>query len=670
MTTRKFTPTITRGPRLTPGEISLAAPEDLGIDVPPSLLQKALPYVMGVCMLGMIAIMVVSGTRSLSPYMLMMPLMMIMMSLSMMAGGGGSGGGKKVPEINSDRKEYLRYLAGLRPRVTSSASAQVAFFSYHAPHPDDLVSIIGTPRQWSRPANADFYAATRIGIGDQPAVDRLMKPSAGGELAGPTAAPQPYLEPVANMWAVKFLRTHGLIHDCPKLLQLRTFPTIAVGGDPAGAAGLLTAMICHLTVFHPPDLLQIRVLTDKPDDPDWSWLKWLPHVQHPTDNDGAGTTRMIYTRPDSLSDLAARGPHSPDSLPGGPYIVLIDLTGGKAGFPHDGRAGVSVITLGNHRGSNYRIRVAEDGTADDRLPGQAFRQVMAGTDRVSPNQAIRIARRLAGWSITGTILDTRTARIQKKAAAVTEWHQMIKAQSIEEVTPSRWRMYTDTDRDRLKIPFGHELKTGNVMYLDIKEGAEFGGGPHGMLIGTTGSGKSEFLRTLILSLVAMHHPDQVNLLLTDFKGGSTFLGMEKLPHTAAVVTNMAEEAELVSRMGAVLTGELDRRQSILRQAGIQVGAAGALSGVAEYEKYRERGADLAPCQRFSSSSTSSPSCCKVIRTSSICLTGSAAWGGRCGCIYCWPPSRFKPAGRASTNSSPTSRTGLRCAPPALMSPRW
>lgn len=590
MTTRKFTPAVTRGPRLTPGEISLTPPEDLGVDIPPSGVQKALPYVMGVCMLGMIAIMVVTGTRQLSPYMLMMPLMMIMMSMGMMAGHGG--GGKKVPEINADRKEYLRYLAGLRPRVTSSASAQVAFFGYHAPHPDDLGSLIGTPRQWSRPANADFYAATRIGIGDQPAVDRLMKPSAGGELAGPTAAPQPYLEPVANMWVVKFLRTHGLIHDCPKLVQLRTFPTIAVGGDAAGAAGLLTAMVCHLAVFHPPDLLQIRVLTDDPDDPDWSWLKWLPHVQHPTETDAAGPVRMIYTRPDNLADLAARGPHTPDSLPGGPYVVVVDLTGGRAGFPPDGRAGVTVITLGNHRGSNYRIRVGDDGTADDRLPGQQFRQVTSVADRMSAQQATRIARKLAGWSITGTVLDKKGTGIQKKAA--TEWHQLVGAHSVEEVTPSRWRMFTDTDRDRLKIPFGHELKTGNVMYLDIKEGAEFGAGPHGMLIGTTGSGKSEFLRTLILSLVALHHPDQVNLLLTDFKGGSTFLGMEKLPHTAAVVTNMAEEAELVSRMGEVLTGELDRRQGILRQAGMKVGAAGALSGVAEYEKYRERGADLPP----------------------------------------------------------------------------
>jgi type VII secretion protein EccCa len=589
MTTKKFTPTVKRGPRLTPGEISVTPPEDLGVEIPASGVQKVLPYVMAGGMLGMIAIMVFTGVRQLSPYMLMMPLMMIMATVGFMAGGGP--GGKKVPEINADRKEYLRYLAGLRTRVTSSASAQVSFFGYHAPHPDDLLSLIGTHRQWSRQANADFFAATRIGIGSEPAVDRLLKPALGGELAGPDAAPQPHLEPVSHMWVLKFLRTHGLIHDCPKLVQLRTFPTIAVGGDAERAAGLLRAMICQLAVFHPPDLMQIRVLIDNPEDPEWSWLKWLPHVQHQTDTDAAGPTRMIFTRADGLSDLTARGPHTPDAGPGGPYVVVIDLTGGSAGFPVDGRAGVTLITLGNHRGSAYRLRVDNDGTADDRLPNQTFRLVTSSTDQVSPELAARIARKLAGWSITGTIID-KTTRVQKKV--LTEWHQLVGAQSVEEVLPNRWRMFTDTDHDRLRIPFGHELKTGEIMYLDIKEGAEFGAGPHGMLIGTTGSGKSEFLRTLILSLAATHHPDQINLLLTDFKGGSTFLGMERLPHTAAVVTNMEEEAELVSRMGEVLTGELDRRQSILRQAGIQVGAAGALSGVAEYEKHRERGADLPP----------------------------------------------------------------------------
>ena len=288
VTTKKFTPTIKRGPRLTPGEINVTPPDDLGVEIPPSGLQRALPWVMGGCMLGMIAIMIFTGVRQLSPYMLMMPLMMVMGTVGFMAGGGS--GGKKVPEINADRKEYLRYLSGLRTRVTSSAAAQVTFLSHHAPHPEDLLSIIGTHRQWSRQSNADFFSSTRIGIGAEAAVDRLLKPNVGGELAGPAGAPQPHLEPVSHMWVTKFLRTHGLIHDCPKLLQTRTFPTIAVGGDLAGAAGLLTAMICHLAVFHPPDLLQIRVLTDNPEDPQWSWLKWLPHVQHQSDTDAAGAT--------------------------------------------------------------------------------------------------------------------------------------------------------------------------------------------------------------------------------------------------------------------------------------------------------------------------------------------------------------------------------------------
>lgn len=589
MTTRKFTPTIKRGPRLTPGEITVAPPDDLGIEVPPSGLQKALPYVMGGGMLGMIGIMLFTGVRQLSPYMLMMPLMMIMATFGFMAGGGP--GGKKIPEIDEDRKEYLRYLGNIRTRVTESATAQVAFFAYHAPHPDDLLSLVGSTRQWSRPANSEFYLATRVGIGSEPAVDRLLKPAMGGELSGPDAAPQAHLEPVSHMWVTKFLRTHGLVHDCPKLVQLRTFPTIAIGGDPDRAAALLRAVICHLAVFHPPDLMEIRVLTDDPENPDWEFLKWLPQTQSRTETDGAGSSRMVFTGTDGFSDLAARGPHTPDSAPGGPWVVVVDLTGEGAGFPTDGRAGVTVLTLGNHRGSAYRIKVQPDGTADDRLPNHGYRQVVSTCDGLTPDEAGRIARKLAGWSITGAIIDKGT-RVQKKVA--TEWHQLVGADSVEQVTPARWRMFVDTDRDRLRIPFGHELKTGDIMYLDIKEGAEFGAGPHGMLIGTTGSGKSEFLRTLILSLAATHHPDQVNLLLTDFKGGSTFLGMEKLPHTAAVVTNMEEEAELVSRMGEVLMGELDRRQAILRQAGMQVGAAGALSGVAEYEKHRERGADLPP----------------------------------------------------------------------------
>ena len=73
-------------------------------------------------------------------------------------------------------------------------------------------------------------------------------------------------------------------------------------------------------------------------------------------------------------------------------------------------------------------------------------------------------------------------------------------------------------------------------------------GPHGLCIGATGSGKSEFLRTLTLGMIAAHSPEALNLVLVDFKGGATFLGFERARHVAAVITNLADEAPLVARM--------------------------------------------------------------------------------------------------------------------------
>ena len=97
------------------------------------------------------------------------------------------------------------------------------------------------------------------------------------------------------------------------------------------------------------------------------------------------------------------------------------------------------------------------------------------------------------------------------------------------------------------MPIG-VTEDGEVVELDLKESAQGGMGPHGLLIGATGSGKSELLRTLVCGLAATHSSEILNLVLVDFKGGATFLGMERLPHTSAVITNLADELPLVDRM--------------------------------------------------------------------------------------------------------------------------
>ncbi len=141
-------------------------------------------------------------------------------------------------------------------------------------------------------------------------------------------------------------------------------------------------------------------------------------------------------------------------------------------------------------------------------------------------------------------------------------------------------------RDRLRVPIGLG-DGGSLVHLDIKESAQQGMGPHGLVIGATGSGKSEFLRTLVLGLAMTHSPEQLNMVLVDFKGGATFAGMSEMPHVSAVITNLAQELTLVDRMQDALSGEMVRRQELLREAG-------NFASIRDYEKARAAGEDLAP----------------------------------------------------------------------------
>lgn len=607
MTTRKFDPNYShRGPKPVSGEATIATPEEIGEEIEQHGLQRYLLPVMAAVMvmmvLGMLYFSLSGGAKNFQPQTLMFPLMFVMMGLSVFAARIGSNS-KSVPELTAERKRYLRYLTELRERVARSAARQVEFWSYHAPHPDDLSGLVGKRRQWSRQAitaadtsepqqqnktrdyRDDLFLVTRVCTGTVPADDKLLREGEEGQLAGPDAGPKPYLEPVQYMWLVKFLRTHGLIENCPKVISVKDHPTIAIGGDPTRAAGLLRAMLCHLTLFHDPEALQIRVLVDDPDDPDWEWLKWLPHLHHGTAKGLNGPQRWISpNNVENIKDLLANGPHVRDSAPSGPYTVVLNLSGTTT-YPTEGKAGVTYITLGATR-AEYQLSVDSKGTLRhvSRAPGTSRTWEVLGTaDSMSANAATIFASRLAGWSITGEQLPTAKAVAEKPD---TGFLAMIGATTPDEVTPARWREFPDDDRNRLRFKLGHVRPTGEVQVLDIKEGSEFGMGPHGIIIGTTGSGKSETLATLLLSGMADHEPSQLNYILCDFKGGVSFIGMEDDPRVLAIITNMEKERDLLTRFRVVMRGEVHRREILLKEAKV--------SSFADYERARQNGANLPP----------------------------------------------------------------------------
>jgi DNA segregation ATPase FtsK/SpoIIIE, S-DNA-T family len=149
---------------------------------------------------------------------------------------------------------------------------------------------------------------------------------------------------------------------------------------------------------------------------------------------------------------------------------------------------------------------------------------------------------------------------------------------LERVTET-WQR-TDTE-SFLRVPIGVDTEMRPVT-LDLRESALNGMGPHGLLVGATGSGKSELLRTLVCGLAVTHAPEALAFVLIDFKGGASFASLGALPHVGGVVTNLAGDLALVDRILAALHGEQRRRQELLA-------AAGNLANAREYRALREAG---------------------------------------------------------------------------------
>jgi S-DNA-T family DNA segregation ATPase FtsK/SpoIIIE len=210
---------------------------------------------------------------------------------------------------------------------------------------------------------------------------------------------------------------------------------------------------------------------------------------------------------------------------------------------------------------------------------EAGSEVIGIPDHLGILQAEAIARRLAGMAF-GDQTDGPKPQQTADPERSKDLMELLKISDIRQFDPAKdWKHRSG--RDRLNVPFGI-TQTGIPTMIDLKESAEQGMGPHGLMIGATGSGKSEVLRTMVLALALTHSPEQLNLVLVDFKGGATFAGMAQLPHVSAMISNLAAELSLVDRMEEALRGEMNRRQELLR-------AAGNFANVNDYEAARRAG---------------------------------------------------------------------------------
>ncbi|MGI8868171.1 MAG: type VII secretion protein EccCa [Mycobacteriales bacterium] len=510
--------------------------------------------------------------------------MFLFSSLAMVGGSVLRGRSSTKSNADTERRDYLRYLQSSRREVREVAAAQRAAALWCSPEPDALTGAAESPRLWERrPADPDF-GVVRIGRGPQLLATRLVPPESG---------PFEDVDPLCATALRRFLNAHSVVPDLPVALSLRRFAAVGLGGAPEVRRTLARSIIAALATWHAPADLRVLACVGDPDGEDWSWLKWLPHAQDSDEVDHVGPVRLMHRNLGTLEEMVStelsRRPRFNRSAEPDPelpqVVVLLDggsVDGSQLLLEPDGLQAVTVIDLdgiarelvaahGIELGLDERTMTVRLGERTDPL---------GVPDMLSCAGAEALARQLAGVRID---------------AAVGQGEDL---STVDQTLPGLLGIADPGEldlatlckprpvRDRLRIPLG-VAADGSVLDLDLKEAAQDGMGPHGLVVGATGSGKSELLRTLVLGLTATHSSEMLNLVLVDFKGGATFAGMADLPHVAAVITNLEDELTLVDRMQEALSGEMNRRQEILR-------AAGNVVSVRDYERARARGAALEP----------------------------------------------------------------------------
>ncbi|MFP5069740.1 type VII secretion protein EccCa [Pseudonocardia nantongensis] len=555
-------------PEAPGGELVLEPPPEPERPVPGGLLQRLLPLVMVAGAL----LFVVFGRGDTSTW--LFGGMFALSALGMLVSGGGRGPGARTATMDEDRRDYLRYLDVLGGTARDVAAAQRRALETVHPDPAAWPDVLAADRLWERRPGDDDFGRLRAGRGTQ----RL-----GTRLTAPHTGPVEALEPLTALALRRFLRRHAGVDDLPVAVDARASAAIWLEPDPdAGPVlELARALVVQYVLWHGPDDARLAVVAPGAAAARWEWAKWLPHAGHPRRTDAVGPVRMLTGDPDRVrrwwvGEPAAAQQHL--------LVVLDGAADGPAAWA--GLPGITVLRLGPAAGrrpaaSVLRLAVGTgpDGVRTLRRGGPGGTPVGV-PDGVTVAEARALARRLARYRPDG---DGDPAGPAASGPAGLPSLLGLDAVRPDRIAALRARR---GPAERLRVPLGTD-DAGRSVLLDLKESAQGGAGPHGLCIGATGSGKSELLRTLVLGLVAATGADELNLVLVDFKGGATFLGLAGLPQVSAVITNLAEELTLVDRMADALAGEITRRQEVLR-------AAGNLTGAADYAAARAAGADLPP----------------------------------------------------------------------------
>ncbi|MEV5753776.1 type VII secretion protein EccCa [Actinoallomurus sp. NPDC052308] len=497
------------------------------------------------------------------------------------------------------RDRYLAHLVEVRKTAQEVAEAQRVVAAWTYPSPYRLWAIAARRRRvWERRiTDADFLRVC-VGVGTAP----LSTPIRLSARNDPTVE----YDSRAKEAADRLIASASTVGSQPAVVDLSRGGVVSVLGPLEVARGVARAVVCQIGVLHAPDDVGVVIVAGNGD---WEWAKWLPHTHEPDATGNAGVVPLVAEDFDDVADhlqavldrvAEQSSPHRGlvgRDAPDGRRRLVVVLDGYdpraawarspvaaellQAAGPHSAIAVLCVVERENDEPTraDVRVRVNRTGalTMDVRPTDRGAPPPQQPTDVLAewpePVLCESIARELAPLRLS-------TEGEEEILSQVMSLPRMLGIADVETFDPQRLWVGVE-DEAVLRLPLGFNAD-GQALSLDLKESAQGGMGPHGLVVGATGSGKSELLRTLVTGLATTHSPELLSFVLVDFKGGATFAGLTELPHVAGMITNLIDDLALVDRVRDALVGEQQRRQRILRDAG-------NIDNVREYQLRRAAG---------------------------------------------------------------------------------
>src|SRR5271166_5969475 len=572
--------------------------------------KKALPWVIGGGVIMLVIIMFATGLRQLNPMYFLFFFTMIATALGGQFGGIGQGE-ISTDEVDAERADYLRYLSETSVLIRERLDALRANREWSHPDPHILDAFVGSNRMWERGPSDPDYLMIRAGL-DEVALEP--------KLSVKVVESQLDREPVARTALHNLLTSGQSIHHCPKAIDFPNFGRIAFYGDRGHFAAVMRAWIGQLACWHSPADVGLAVVSPELESR-WDWVKWLPHTERADAVDAVGALRCLAPSLAEATDIlkpllekrsalvkteqGREVVEEPRSSAKERHLVIIVDDPGADRDELRRIAALDAVTLICYRdgagpGRDYipherelllQLGCVDSGGALVMRRWENFQWAMfcAEPDTMAGPLARHLAQRMSRWDSLAGVggQDRQSAATQ----TLLELLGISNAAALD--MDELWGKPRSHD-DRLRVPLGLQ-PDGSPVWLDFKDEAEGGMGPHGLMVGMTGSGKSTTLCLLVFSLLLTHSPDELLLILGDFKGEAEFDQFVNFPQVLAVLSNMLEKVSLVERFGDTTLGLLDRRETLLREAGREYQGA-AFKSVAEYNAARAtaKGKDFPP----------------------------------------------------------------------------